>query len=58
MKSVLAAELSEIMDLVSMVAISMRMTGWDEHTVCERHDVAMHVAQPDAAALCNNSICI
>ena len=58
MQSVLAAELSEIVDLVVMVAISMRTTGWDERTVCERHDAAMHVARPDAAALCNNSICI
>jgi len=58
MKSVFAAKMSEIMDLVVMVAISMRTTGWDERTVCERHDAAMHVARPDTAALCNNSICI
>ena len=48
-----AAELSEIVDLVVMVAVSMRMTGWDEGTVCERHDTAMDVARPDAASLCN-----
>ena len=54
-QSVLAAELSEIVDLVAMVAVSMRTTGWDEGTVCERHDAAMDVARPDAASLCNRT---
>ena len=58
MQFVLAAELSEIVDLMVMVAFLTRTTGWDERTICERHDVAMHVAHPDADALCNNSICI
>ena len=57
-QSVLATELSEIVDLVAMVTISMRTTGWDERTICEHHNAAMHVACPNAAALCNNSICI
>ena len=54
-QSVLAAELSEIVDLVAMVAVSMRTTGWDEGTVCECHDAAMDVARPDAASLCNRT---
>ena len=49
-QSVLAAKLSEIVDLVVMVAISMRTTVWDEGTLCERHDAAMDVARPDAAS--------
>jgi len=57
MEPMISIELSEVVDFVLMIAITMRSTRWDERTVREPHYPAI-VAGPNVTTLGNNGISI